>query len=218
MRTLGVALALAMLPGLATAGAEMLTWTDASGIVHYSNIPEFAPDDATPVESRITVEVDRIPAGAQAAATPTASEADAYDPFPPDRRWKFPVTDLDRYDRLPYHEGSEMARRARRGRVHDSFGDFLGGSTYPDAGAFEPLPDAPRVYDEARLKFGCYTAGVLSSGGFSHANDIAGAPNCYPYRLGPQAWLNAAKAELAMRENGINPRNMMKLYMEEHAR
>jgi hypothetical protein len=28
--------------------------------------------------------------------------------------------------------------------------------------------------------------------------------------------LNAAKAELAMRENGINPRDMMQIYQEHH--
>jgi hypothetical protein len=79
---------------------------------------------------------------------------------------------------------------------------------------FRPLPDAPRVYDERRLMFGCFTAGVLYSGGFSHADDISSTLNCLPYRLGPEAWLNAARAELAMRQNGINPRDMMRLYEE----
>ena len=79
---------------------------------------------------------------------------------------------------------------------------------------FRPLPDAPRVYDERRLMFGCYTAGALYFGGFSHADDISSTLNCLPYRLGPEAWLNAARAELAMRQNGINPRDMLRLYEE----
>ena len=66
-----------------------------------------------------------------------------------------------------------------------------------------------------RLRFGCFTAGVLFDGGFSHADDISGVMNCFPYLLGPEAWLNAARAELAMRQSGINPRDMLRLYTEE---
>jgi hypothetical protein len=216
MRRFGLALTLAVLPGLAAAGGqEMWTWTDANGTVHYSNVEEFTPSGATPVDSRITVEVDRIPGENESSAGAGVADADAYDPFPPDRRWKFPITDMDSYGPLPFDGGNQFTHRYDGGRVYDSFGEHLGGSNYPSAGGFQPLPDAPRVYDDARLEFGCYTAGVLWAGGFSHANDISGVPNCYPYRLGPRAWLNAAQAELAMRENGINPRDMMQLYMEE---
>lgn len=216
MRRLALVLTIAALPGLAAAGGqEMWTWTDAEGVLHYSNLEEFAPRDATVVDSRITVEVDRIPKNGEAAADSSVAEADAYDPFPADRRGRFPITDMDSYHRLPFDGGNEFTGRTRGGQVYDSFGEHHGGSSYPSARGFEPLPDAPRVYDEPRLKFGCYAAGVLWAGGFSHANDISGVPNCYPYRLGPRAWLNAAQAELAMRENGINPRDMMKLYMEE---
>ena len=143
------------------------------------------------------------------------SEADAYHPFPADRQGRFPVTDMDSYRRLPFDGGDRFTRRHAGGRVYDSFGEQHGGSVYSTGRGFEPLPDAPRIYDEARLKFGCYTASVLSAGGFAHANDISSVGNCYPYRLGPRAWLNAAQAELSMRENGINPRDMMQLYMEE---
>lgn len=76
------------------------------------------------------------------------------------------------------------------------------------------LPDGPQVYDEGRKQFGCFQASVLASGGFSHPDDIATTYNCLPYRLGPRAWLNAAKAELAVRENGIDPRQMVQLYQE----
>jgi len=76
------------------------------------------------------------------------------------------------------------------------------------------LPDGPQVYDESRKQFGCFQASVLASGGFSQPDDIATTYNCLPYRLGPRAWLNAAKAELAVRENGIDPRQMVQLYQE----
>ena len=80
------------------------------------------------------------------------------------------------------------------------------------------LPDAPRIYDAPRLRFGCYTAGVLYYGGFAHADDISGVQNCYPYRLGPEAWLNTARAELGLRQSGINPRDVMELQTENAAR
>ena len=80
------------------------------------------------------------------------------------------------------------------------------------------LPDAPRIYDAPRLRFGCYAAGVLYYGGFTHADDISGVQNCYPYRLGPEAWLNSARAELGLRQSGINPRELMQLQTESTAR
>ena len=73
-------------------------------------------------------------------------------------------------------------------------------------------PDAPRIYDDARLRFGLYSAGALYFGGFSHPDDISPNLNIYAFTLGPEAWLNAARAELGMRANGINPRDMMRLY------
>jgi len=77
------------------------------------------------------------------------------------------------------------------------------------------LPDAPRIYDDARLRSGLYSAGVLYFGGFSHPDDISPNLNVYAFTLGPEAWLNAARAELGMRQNGINPRDVMKLYMQQ---
>lgn len=222
MRTFALALALAVAPGLASA-EEIFSWTDSNGTIHYTNRAQYAPEGARVVDSRITMEVDRIPE--EGARARSGSNFDAYDPFPHDkqlryplidRRWEVPITDLDAYDPLPYDGGNEYTRAPYRGPVYDSFGEHLAQSRYPGAVRFRPLPDAPRVYDEARLKFGCYSAGVLWAGGFSHANDISGILNCYPYRLGPNAWLNAARSELAMRENGINPRDMMKLYAEEY--
>jgi hypothetical protein len=73
-------------------------------------------------------------------------------------------------------------------------------------------PGPPPIYDAARLRFDCYAAGVLYSGGFAHPDDIATTDNCLRYRLGPEAWLNGARAELAMRANGVSPRAMVELY------
>ena len=69
-----------------------------------------------------------------------------------------------------------------------------------------------RIYDEERLRFGCFTGKALYFGGWSHSEDISPVLNCYPYRLGPEAWLNAARAELAMRQHGIDPKEMYGLY------
>ena len=37
-------------------------------------------------------------------------------------------------------------------------------------------------------------------------------------RLGPEAWLNTARAELGLRQSGINPRDVMELQTENAAR
>ena len=109
-------------------------------------------------------------------------------------------------DRLP---GSEPVLEVAGGQV---------GDRCPAARAAAPAtgqywyPDAPRIYDDARLRFGLYSSGALYYGGFSHADDISPNLNIYAFTLGPEAWLNAARAELAMRQNGINPRDMMRLY------
>ena len=99
-------------------------------------------------------------------------------------------------------------------------GDQVGRSCPAASAAAAPngpywYPDAPRIYDDARLKFGLYSAGALYYGGFSHPDDISPNLNIYAFTLGPQAWLNAARAELGMRENGINPRDMMRLYTSQ---
>jgi len=72
-----------------------------------------------------------------------------------------------------------------------------------------------RIYTEQRLRFGCYTGGLLFAGGFAHPDDIATVGNCLPYLLGPEAWLNAAKAELALRANGIDWRQIMPMYLAD---
>jgi hypothetical protein len=118
-------------------------------------------------------------------------------------------------DRMPNAEAEDAAFELSGGHVITD--DELKGYA-PPGYHFRPLPDAPRIYDEERLRFGCFTAGVLYYGGFSHADDISGVMNCFPYRLGPEAWLNTARAELAMRQNGINPRDMVQLYGEFNRR
>jgi len=37
--------------------------------------------------------------------------------------------------------------------------------------------------------------------------------NCLPYLLGPEAWLNAAPAELGLRENGIDWKQVVHMYV-----
>ena len=105
---------------------------------------------------------------------------------------------------------------ASDGIATDSFTQ-LGDNVYRGYAAAAPgqrqwYPDAPRIYDDARLRFGLYSAGALYFGGFSHPDDISPNLNIYAFTLGPGAWLNAARAELGMRENGINPGDMMRLY------
>jgi hypothetical protein len=70
-----------------------------------------------------------------------------------------------------------------------------------------------RIYTEQRLRFDCYASGVLSSGGWSHPDDITAVGNCLPYLLGSEAWLNGARAELALREHGIDWRQLVPMYL-----
>lgn len=72
-----------------------------------------------------------------------------------------------------------------------------------------------RIYTEERLRFGCYAADVLFAGGWSHPDDITLVGNCLPYLLGPEAWLNAARAELGLRENGLDARQVVAMYLAE---
>jgi hypothetical protein len=78
-------------------------------------------------------------------------------------------------------------------------------------------PDKPRrrIYTEERLRFGCYAANLLYSGGWAHPEDITMVGNCLPYRLGPEAWLNAARAELALREHGLDWREVVTMYVAD---
>jgi hypothetical protein len=72
-----------------------------------------------------------------------------------------------------------------------------------------------RVYSEERLRFGCFASRILSAGGWAHPDDINGQGNCLPYLLGPEAWLNAARAELSLREHGVNWRELVPMYLAE---
>ena len=69
------------------------------------------------------------------------------------------------------------------------------------------------TYSEERRRFGCYAAGMLFAGNWSHPDDINVIGNCLPYMLGPEAWLNAARAELALRENGIDYKQVVPMYL-----
>jgi hypothetical protein len=87
-----------------------------------------------------------------------------------------------------------------------------------DARAARPKPKAapaPRlreIYTEDRLRFDCYASNVLYAGGWSHPDDITVQGNCLPYVLGPEAWLNGARAELSLREHGIDWRRVVEMY------
>ena len=72
-----------------------------------------------------------------------------------------------------------------------------------------------RIYDEARRRFDCYAGAVIFAGAWGHADDISGVGNCLPYMLGPEAWLHSARAELAMREHGIDWREVVTMYQAE---
>jgi hypothetical protein len=170
MRQALLTLALALAPTLVHA-EDVYRWQDERGVLHYSNVGDAAPADATLVKTPITLEVAKLPGG-----------------------------------EAPVREQRPAARLIPRP-------EFRGYA--PPNYVFRALPDAPRIYDERRLRFGCFSAGVLYYGGFAHADDISPTLNCLPYRLGPEAWLNAARAELAMRQSGVNPRDMWRIYTED---
>jgi hypothetical protein len=147
------ALSLLVVPALACAG-DMWKWTDAAGVVHYSNVESLVPADAATVKTRVIREVSTIPSDTELRMAEGQVVEPAVDAAP-----------------------------APRKRLH-------------------------KIYDEERLRRGCFTAGVLYFGGWSHADDISPVMNCLPYMFGPEAWLNAAKAELALRQNGISERDL----------
>jgi len=80
-----------------------------------------------------------------------------------------------------------------------------------------PLPPLPKrgtkpIYGPQRLAFGCFAGQLLFAGGWSHPDDIPAAWNCLPYTLGPEAWLNSARAELGIREHGIDTRSVVNMF------
>jgi uncharacterized protein DUF4124 len=72
-----------------------------------------------------------------------------------------------------------------------------------------------RIYTERRLGFDCYASSVLYSGGWAHPDDVTVVGNCLPYLLGPEAWLNGARAELALRQQGLDWRRLVPMYLAE---
>ncbi len=78
-----------------------------------------------------------------------------------------------------------------------------------------PEPRRHRIYSERRLRFGCYASNVLFAGGWAHPDDITLTGNCLPYLLGPEAWLNAARAELGLREHGLDWRQLVPMYLAQ---
>src|SRR5262245_55281292 len=79
-----------------------------------------------------------------------------------------------------------------------------------------PAPRRPhRIYTEQRRRFDCYAGGVVFAGGWGHPDDIANVGNCLPYLLGPDAWLSSARAELAMREHGLDWKQVVQMYIAD---
>lgn len=75
------------------------------------------------------------------------------------------------------------------------------------------------TYDATRLHFGCWASSVLYYGGWSHPDDVDPYYGCVPFHVGgPDAWLKAAKAELAIREHGLDLRQMVSTYQQHMKR
>ena len=64
MKHVLLALTLALLPVCAHAD-DLYKWKDERGVVHYTNVEQNAPAEATLVDTPITLEVDRLPAGTE---------------------------------------------------------------------------------------------------------------------------------------------------------
>lgn len=112
-------------------------------------------------------------------------------------------------DRLPH-----QAHAVVGGDVVD------GGDAVAEGSPPVPRPVRKRlgpIYDTDRRRFGCYATGVLSAGGWAHPDDISGAGNCDPFFYGVGSWLNSAKAELALRANGIDVRDLYARYRRDLA-
>jgi hypothetical protein len=132
MRQILLALIVALAPAL-TYAEDVYRWVDERGVVHYSNLSDVAPADATVVTTPITLEVTRLPGDTEGTPRPEPA--------------------------------AHVTRPEFRGYAPPNY-------------TFRPLPDAPRVYDERRLLFGCFSAGALYYGGFAHADDISPVMNC----------------------------------------
>jgi Domain of unknown function (DUF4124) len=115
--------------------------------------------------------------------------------------------------------GSRAAQRLPRVGDEDTY------APRADTAASDRAPSDPRpverrlhrIYDEERMRFGCYTGGVLFFGGWAHADDISSSIACSRYLLGPEAWLNTARAELAVRQNGISARELYRMYRADRS-
>jgi hypothetical protein len=103
--------------------------------------------------------------------------------------------------------------------VEDAKGDDARAERVPNV-----FPHAVRkrlhpTYDSTRLHFGCWASSVLYYGGWSHPDDVDPYYGCVPYHVGgPDAWLKAAKAELAIREHGLDLRQMVTTYQQSMKR
>jgi hypothetical protein len=103
--------------------------------------------------------------------------------------------------------------------VEDVKGDDARAEHAPDVFPHRVRKRLHTTYDASRLHFGCWASSVLYYGGWSHPDDIAPYYGCVPYHVGgPDAWLGAAKAELAIREHGLDLRQMVNTYQHSMKR
>jgi len=107
-------------------------------------------------------------------------------------------------DRLP---DAEPALEMHDGAVVDA--------ADPAPQAIPPSKRPHRIYSEARLRFGCFAGQTLYAGGWAHPDDVSVDGGCLPYLLGPTAWLNAARAELSLREHGIDWHDLVPMYVTQ---
>jgi len=125
-------------------------------------------------------------------------------------------------ERVPPQAEEVKTRIGREvARIPSDVADEMGAGRTDDARA-DGVPNVfPRrvrkrlhpTYDAARLRFGCWASSVLYYGGWSHPDDVSPYYGCVPFLVGgPDAWLNAARAELAIREHGLDLREMVNIY------
>jgi hypothetical protein len=84
-----------------------------------------------------------------------------------------------------------------------------------DAAPAESVRKRREVYSEARRRFACFAGQTLYAGGWAHPDDISVDGGCLPYLLGTNGWLNSARAELALREHGIDWKQLVPMYLAE---
>ena len=77
--------------------------------------------------------------------------------------------------------------------------------------------ELPRSEPDLVVRDGMVIEGITKNNAYL-LYDIGVQGNCLPYLLGPEAWLNAAHAELGLREHGIDWRQVVPMYLASPGR